>query len=52
MPSVIAHNLNESSGDYQAALIGLGVALFVLTVVINIAARSLVTTFDRNLKGA
>ena len=52
MPSVIAHNLNESSGDYQAALIGLGVALFALTVVINIAARWLVLTFDRNLKGA
>jgi phosphate transport system permease protein len=52
MPSVIAHNLNESSGDYQAALIGLGVALFVLTVVINIGARYLVATFDRNLKGA
>jgi phosphate transport system permease protein len=52
MPSVIAHNLNESSGDYQAALIGLGVVLFVLTVVINIGARALVIRFDRNLKGA
>ena len=51
MPSVIAHNLNESSGDYQAALIGLGVALFVLTVIINMAARALVSTFDRSLKG-
>jgi len=52
MPSVIARNLNESSGDFQAALIGLGVALFVLTIVINIAARALVSTFDRTLKGA
>jgi phosphate transport system permease protein len=52
MPSVIARNLNESSGDYQAALIGLGVALFVLTIGINIAARTLVTSFDRALKGA
>jgi len=51
MPSVIARNLNESSGDYQAALIGLGVALFVLTIVVNIAARALVSTFDRTLKG-
>ena len=51
MPSVIARNLNESSGDYQAALIGLGVALFVLTIGINIAARRLVSTFDRALKG-
>jgi phosphate transport system permease protein len=52
MPSVIARNLNESSGDYQAALIGLGVALFVLTIVINMAARALVSSFDRSLKGA
>jgi phosphate transport system permease protein len=52
LPSVIARNLNESSGDYQAALIGLGVLLFVLTVGINVLARSLVSTFDRRLKGA
>ena len=52
MPSVIARNLNESTGDYQAALIGLGVALFVLTIAINMAARRLVSTFDRTLKGA
>jgi phosphate transport system permease protein len=52
MPSVIARNLNESSGDYQAALIGLGVALFVLTILINVAARALVSTFDRTLKGS
>jgi phosphate transport system permease protein len=51
MPSVIARNLNESSGDYQAALIGLGVALFVLTIAINMGARRLVSTFDRALKG-
>jgi phosphate transport system permease protein len=52
MPSVIARNLNEATGDYQAALIGLGVALFVLTIGINIAARALVAHFDRTLKGA
>ena len=51
MPSVVARNLNESSGDYQAALIGLGVLLFVLTIGINILARSLVSAFDRTLKG-
>ena len=52
MPSVIARNLNESTGDYQAALIGLGVVLFLLTVLVNIAARHLVVRFDRALKGA
>jgi len=52
MPSVIARNLNESSGDYQAALIGLGVVLFVLTIGVNMLARRLVSTFDRRMKGA
>jgi phosphate transport system permease protein len=51
MPSVIARNLNESSGDYQAALIGLGVLLFLITILINISARRLVAGFDRRLKG-
>jgi len=51
MPSVIARNLNESTGDYQAALIGLGVVLFVLTILVNIAARHLVVRFDQSLKG-
>jgi phosphate transport system permease protein len=51
MPSVIARNLNESSGDFQAALIGLGVLLFVITIGINVAARKLVARFDRRFKG-
>jgi phosphate transport system permease protein len=52
MPSVIARNLNEASGTYQAALIGLGVGLFLLTILINISARLLVTRVDRFTKGA
>jgi len=52
MPSVIARNLNEASGTYQAALIGLGVGLFVLTIVINISARLLVRRVDAATKGA
>jgi phosphate transport system permease protein len=52
MPSVIARNLNESSGTFRAALIGLGVVLFVLTIVINVAARRAVVIVDRRLKGA
>jgi phosphate transport system permease protein len=51
MPSVIARNLNESTGDYQAALIGLGVVLFVLTIGVNMVARRLVLRFDRTMKG-
>jgi phosphate transport system permease protein len=52
MPSVIARNLNESSGTYQAALIGLGVCLFVLTILVNMAARTTVRTFERRMRGA
>ncbi len=52
MPSIIVHQLNESSGTHQAALIGLGVLLFVLTVLINMAARFIVSRYDRRLRGA
>lgn len=52
MPSAIARKLPESSGDFTAALIGLGVTLFVITMVINIASRRVVGVIDRRLKGA
>ncbi|HKY15579.1 MAG TPA: phosphate ABC transporter permease subunit PstC [Microthrixaceae bacterium] len=52
MPSVIARNLNESSGTYQAALIGLGVALFGLTIVVNMSARGIVSRLERRMRGA
>jgi phosphate transport system permease protein len=51
MPSIIARNLNESAGTYQAALIGLGLVLFVLTLFINVLARMLVARFDRRMRG-
>ena len=51
MPSVIARNLPESGGEFQAALIGLGVVLVALTIVVNIAAKVLVARIDR-LRGA
>jgi phosphate transport system permease protein len=41
MAAVIANNFSEAGGDFRAALIGLGVALFVLTILINIAGRAL-----------
>ena len=52
MPSVIARNLNESSGTYQAALIGLGVALFGLTIIVNMSARGIVSRVERRIKGS
>jgi phosphate transport system permease protein len=52
MPSAIARRLAEASGDYRAALIGLGVTLFVITMVVNVLSRKVVGVFDRRLKGA
>lgn len=52
MPSVIARNLNEASGTYRSALIGLGVGLFALTILINISARVMVRRVERANRGA
>jgi phosphate transport system permease protein len=54
MPSAIVRLLPEapSGSDFQAALIGLGVVLFILTVVVNMAARAIVARLDRRLQGA
>ena len=36
----------------RSALIGLGVLLFFLTIIVNLAARSIVEWNDRRMKGA
>ncbi len=41
MAAVIAHNFGEATGVSRAALIGLGVVLFAITIAINVAARAL-----------
>lgn len=51
MPAAIARYLNEAGGDFKAALIGLGVVLFVLTTGVNVGARRAITVLDRRLKG-
>ena len=40
MPAQIFRNLGEANDEFRAALIGLGVCLFILTIVINVAART------------
>ena len=42
MPSVIANEFGESSELWRAALIALGVLLFIFTIVVNLSARALV----------
>jgi len=52
MPAQIARNLSEASGLFRSALIGLGVVLFMVTILINVSARRAVVLVDRRLKGA
>jgi phosphate transport system permease protein len=52
MPSVIANEFGESSQLWRAALVGLGVALFAVTIIVNFAARGLVNRSIRKSRGA
>lgn len=52
MAAVIANQFGEAGSVHRAALIGLGVVLFALTIVVNVAARGLVRRFERRLGGA
>ena len=52
MPAVIANQFGESSGVFRAALLGLGVLLFAMTIIINVAARAIVTRSARRQAGA
>jgi phosphate transport system permease protein len=52
MPAEIANKLGEADVTYRSALIGLGVVLFVLTILVNVGARRAVVVIDRRLKGA
>ena len=52
MPAVIANQFGEASGVFRAALMGLGVLLFVFTIIINVAARGIVDRSARRKRGA
>jgi len=52
MAGVVANQWGESSGVYSAALIGLGVVLFAVTIIINVVARRVVRHYDNRLKAA
>jgi len=52
LPSIIVQNWNESGGTFQAALIGCGVVLFVVTVIVNYGARIIVRRAELRMKGA
>ena len=52
MAAIIVQQFGESSGTFTAALIGLGVVLFAMTVLVNLAARVIVRRAERRMRGA
>lgn len=52
LAAVIANQFNEAQGGtYRAALIGMAVVLFVLTLIVGVVARGIVARADRDTKG-
>ena len=51
MAAVVANQFGEATGTHRAALIGLGVVLFVMTVIVNVLARKVAGRADRRLAG-
>jgi len=52
MPAVIALQFGEATvGEFRAALIGMGVLLFALTIIVNLSARGVVGRNARRMRG-
>jgi phosphate transport system permease protein len=52
MPAGIANLFGEASGEFRAALLGMGVLLFAITIIINVLARGFVERNARKKRGA
>jgi phosphate transport system permease protein len=52
MPAGIANLFGEASGEFRAALLGMGVLLFAFTIIINVLARGAVERNARKKRGA
>jgi phosphate transport system permease protein len=52
MAAIIVQQFGESTGTFTSALIGLGVVLFAMTVVVNLAARVVVNRAEQRMRGA
>jgi phosphate transport system permease protein len=52
MAAVIVNEFGEATGEHRAALIGLGVVLFGITIIVNVLARFVVTASERRATGA
>ena len=51
MAAVVANQFGEATDVHRAALIGLGVVLFIMTVIVNLLARKVTNRADRRLAG-
>jgi phosphate transport system permease protein len=52
IPAAIANLFPEASGEFRSALIGLGLFLFVITILVNLVARAFVERSARRMRGA
>ncbi|MGB6456854.1 MAG: phosphate ABC transporter permease subunit PstC [Streptosporangiaceae bacterium] len=52
MPAVIANQFGEAFGVFRSALLGIGVLLFVLTIIVNVLARGVVARSMARQRGA
>jgi phosphate transport system permease protein len=52
LPAIIVDNWGESTGEFTAVLIGMGVVLFMITVLVNLLARVVVRRAEIRMKGA
>ena len=52
MPAVIVQQWGEAGGMHRNALVGLGVVLFVMTVIVNYLARIIVRRAEARMRGA
>lgn len=51
MAAIIPNQFNEATGTWRSALIGLGVVLFLLTIVIGVIARAVLHASERRMAG-
>ena len=51
MAAVIVNQFGEASGTHRSALVGLGVVLFLVTIIVNVSARAIVARLDRRAQG-
>jgi phosphate transport system permease protein len=51
MAGIIANQWGEASGLHRSGLIGLGAALFVITILVNLTAQRIISRFDVGPRG-